>query len=64
MKFLCSHCKAKYQIADEKVVGRTLRMTCRNCQQEIVIRGEPDAQAAAARAEPRAPQLRVPAPAA
>jgi hypothetical protein len=41
MKFLCSNCKAKYQIADEKVAGRTLRMTCRRCQEEIVIRGEP-----------------------
>src|SRR5256885_111924 len=40
MKFLCSHCKAKYQIADEKVAGRTLRMTCRNCKQEIVIHGD------------------------
>ena len=45
MKFLCSNCKAKYQIADEKVEGRTLRMTCRRCQQEIVIRGEPTAPA-------------------
>jgi hypothetical protein len=40
MKFLCSNCRAKYQIADEKVVGRMLRMTCRTCQHEIVIRGE------------------------
>ncbi|MDH5675298.1 MAG: zinc-ribbon domain-containing protein [Myxococcales bacterium] len=40
MKFLCNHCKAKYQIADEKVAGRTLRMTCRQCQGEIVIRGD------------------------
>jgi hypothetical protein len=45
VKFLCSHCKAKYQIPDEKVAGRTLRMTCRNCQQEIVIRSEPAAPA-------------------
>jgi hypothetical protein len=46
MKFLCSNCKAKYQIADEKVAGRTLRMTCRRCQEEIVIRGEPVAMPA------------------
>jgi hypothetical protein len=45
MKFLCSNCKAKYQIADEKVSGRTLRMTCRQCKQEIVIRGEVPARA-------------------
>ncbi|MFI5307847.1 MAG: GYF domain-containing protein [Polyangiales bacterium] len=43
MKFLCSNCKAKYQIADEKVAGRTLRMTCRRCKEEIVIHGEPEA---------------------
>ena len=40
MKFLCSNCKAKYQISDEKVAGRTLRMRCRRCQEEIVIRGD------------------------
>src|SRR5689334_16706287 len=41
MKFLCSHCKAKYQIADERLSGRTLRMTCRSCGQEILLRGDP-----------------------
>jgi len=40
MKFLCDHCKAKYQIPDEKVAGRTLRMTCRRCKNDIIIRGE------------------------
>src|SRR5689334_12931927 len=48
MKFLCSNCKAKYQIADEKVSGRTLRMTCRQCKQEIVIRGDSPARASLA----------------
>ncbi len=38
MKFLCRNCKAKYQIADEKVVGRTLRMTCQQCGEPIVVR--------------------------
>src|SRR5262249_39805755 len=33
-------CKAKYQIADEKLAGRTLRMACRRCGHEIVIRKE------------------------
>lgn len=40
MKFLCSNCKAKYQIPNEKVAGRTLRMTCRRCGEEILIRGQ------------------------
>src|SRR5260221_5387920 len=38
MKFLCDQCKAKYQIADEKVQGKTLRMKCRKCGHVIEIR--------------------------
>ncbi len=38
MKFLCEHCKAKYQIADEKVAGRTVRMKCRKCGNAIEVR--------------------------
>lgn len=40
MKFLCGNCKAKYQIADAKVAGRTLRMKCRRCGHDILIQGE------------------------
>lgn len=40
MKFLCPNCKAKYQISDEKIVGRTLKMDCRRCSHPIVIRGD------------------------
>lgn len=55
MKFLCPSCKAKYQISDEKIVGRTLKMDCRRCSHPIVIRGDklagapaaPDAKASA-----------------
>ncbi|MEO0323732.1 MAG: GYF domain-containing protein [Myxococcota bacterium] len=39
MKFLCEHCKAKYQIPDEKIAGRTLRMKCRKCGNGIVLKG-------------------------
>jgi len=39
MKFLCPRCKSKYQISDQKVAGKTLKMTCRQCGDEIVIRG-------------------------
>lgn len=38
MKFLCDQCKAKYQIADEKVVGKTVRMKCRKCGHLIEVR--------------------------
>src|SRR6266542_6196662 len=37
MKFLCENCKAKYQIADEKVAGRTVRMKCRKCGYMIEV---------------------------
>jgi predicted Zn finger-like uncharacterized protein len=39
MKFSCDNCHAKYQIADEKASGRTLKMTCRHCGHVIFIRG-------------------------
>jgi hypothetical protein len=62
MKFLCSNCKAKYQIADEKVAGRTLRMTCRRCKEEIVIHGGPDMVAPSLRPGPGASAAQVPPP--
>ena len=38
MKFLCDQCKAKYQISDDKVVGKTVRMKCRKCGHMIEVR--------------------------
>lgn len=38
MKFLCDNCKAKYQIADDKVAGKTVRMKCRKCGHQIEVR--------------------------
>jgi len=38
MKFLCEQCKAKYQIADEKAAGKTVRMKCRKCGHLIEVR--------------------------
>jgi predicted Zn finger-like uncharacterized protein len=38
VKFLCEQCKAKYQIADEKAAGRTVRMKCRKCGHLIEVR--------------------------
>jgi predicted Zn finger-like uncharacterized protein len=50
MKFLCNSCKAKYQIADEKVAGRTLKMKCRKCGHAIIIQGAAPAPSASAKA--------------
>lgn len=38
MKFLCEQCKAKYQIADDKAAGKTVRMKCRKCGHLIEVR--------------------------
>jgi predicted Zn finger-like uncharacterized protein len=40
VKFLCEQCKAKYQIADDKIVGKTVRMKCRKCGHLIEVRAE------------------------
>lgn len=37
MKFVCDSCKAKYQIGDDKVAGKTLRMKCRRCGHMIQV---------------------------
>jgi len=64
MKFVCSHCKAKYQLADEKVAGRTLRMTCRSCGREILIRADPTLQRPSQLAPPQATAPPPPPPSA
>lgn len=55
MKFLCDSCKAKYQIPDEKISGRTLRMKCRKCSHEIIIRGPKGPESGASESERRSP---------
>jgi predicted Zn finger-like uncharacterized protein len=37
MKFSCDNCKAKYQIGDDKVAGKTVRMKCRKCGYNIKV---------------------------
>src|SRR5207302_4057507 len=49
MKFLCENCKAKYQIADEKVAGRTVRMKCRKCGHMIEVEASVTETSVAAR---------------
>jgi predicted Zn finger-like uncharacterized protein len=62
VKFLCDQCKAKYQIADDKAAGKTVRMKCRKCGHLIEVRAtvEPGAEAASAPA-PAAGAPRPPA---
>jgi predicted Zn finger-like uncharacterized protein len=55
MKFLCDKCKAKYQIADDKLVGKTVRMKCRKCEHLIEVRAAVTETSIAASLPPRAP---------
>jgi predicted Zn finger-like uncharacterized protein len=47
MKFLCPNCKTKYQIAEEKVAGRSVKIECRNCGFLIRIAQPPQGAPAA-----------------
>lgn len=40
MKVVCDSCHAKYQIPDERVAGRKLRIRCRRCAASIIVRGD------------------------
>ncbi len=43
MKISCQSCQAKYTIADEKVLGKIVKIRCKKCGATIVINGnEPD----------------------
>src|SRR5579883_1916176 len=46
MKISCQSCQAKYTIADEKVLGKVVKIRCKKCSATIVINGN-DAPAAA-----------------
>ncbi len=44
MKIACQSCQAKYTIADEKVVGKIVKIRCKKCGATIVINGnDPEA---------------------
>jgi predicted Zn finger-like uncharacterized protein len=40
MKFYCDHCGTKYEIADEKVRGKVVKVRCKSCEEIIVVRGK------------------------
>ena len=46
MKISCQSCQAKYTIADEKVLGKVVKIRCKKCGATIVINGN-EAQASA-----------------
>jgi predicted Zn finger-like uncharacterized protein len=42
MKIACQSCQAKYTIADEKVVGKVVKIRCKKCGATIVVNGQDD----------------------
>jgi predicted Zn finger-like uncharacterized protein len=53
MKITCQACAAKYTIADEKVLGKIVKIRCKKCGATIVVNGnDPSASAGSAGAEP------------
>jgi predicted Zn finger-like uncharacterized protein len=40
MKVECATCQARYQIPDERVAGRKLKIRCRKCSGAIIVRGD------------------------
>jgi predicted Zn finger-like uncharacterized protein len=47
MKIACQSCQAKYTIADEKVLGRVVKIRCKKCGATIVINGNEVSEAGA-----------------
>lgn len=39
MKITCEACAAKYSIADERIVGRTVKLRCKRCSEVLLVRG-------------------------
>src|SRR5260370_1722408 len=46
MKIACQSCQAKYTIADEKVLGKIVKIRCKKCGATIVINGNETASSA------------------
>ncbi len=53
MKISCQSCQAKYTIADEKVLGKIVKIRCKKCGATIVINGN-EQEAATAAFDPNA----------
>jgi predicted Zn finger-like uncharacterized protein len=40
MKVVCDSCQAKYQVPDERVAGKKLKIRCKRCGATVLIRGD------------------------
>jgi predicted Zn finger-like uncharacterized protein len=55
MKITCQACAAKYTIADEKVLGKVVKIRCKKCGATIVVNGNDPAAAGSGAAAQSAP---------
>jgi predicted Zn finger-like uncharacterized protein len=56
MKITCQACMAKYTIADEKVLGKVVKIRCKKCSATIVVNGNESSAGASASIPPDAAQ--------
>jgi predicted Zn finger-like uncharacterized protein len=55
MKITCQACQAKYTIADEKVVGKVVKIRCKKCGATIVVNGNDPSATTTTSSPPDAP---------
>jgi predicted Zn finger-like uncharacterized protein len=52
MKITCQSCQAKYTIADDKVLGKIVKIRCKKCNETIVVNGSDPSGASGYSPEP------------
>jgi predicted Zn finger-like uncharacterized protein len=52
MKITCQSCQAKYTIADDKVLGKIVKIRCKKCSETIVVNGSDPSGASGYTPEP------------
>ena len=62
MKITCQACHSKYNVADEKVQGKIVKIRCRKCGATIVVHGNVPASAAVSAPSEAPPASRITAP--
>jgi predicted Zn finger-like uncharacterized protein len=60
MKVVCESCQAKYQVPDERVAGKKLKIRCKRCGAIVLIRGDLDPNLAAVSGGSVAPESLAP----
>ncbi|MDP9036841.1 MAG: zinc-ribbon domain-containing protein, partial [Myxococcota bacterium] len=62
MKITCQSCNSKYNVADEKVQGKTVKIRCRKCGATIVVHGAAVAASASGNGAAPVPEAGTPSP--